>query len=158
MSENADTGAFDGVASLSETDMLARAIETGFAKCCNPMYSVTQADMTDFVMYDLPRVLRAAQKFIEVQALIHAYQETDCTSYPYWAIVVKGCFGKQNLLAGPFFSREAAEQDLKLRRYNYPAKAFTFCFSGNASEGYRKLFETTKPREKWYGFAKGDKF
>lgn len=66
---------------------------------------------------------------------------TDGTSYPWWAITleVKGWQRGEALLAGPFFSRETAEDYLRDCRHNFPDRARVYCFSGHQSPVFREL-------------------
>ena len=47
--------------------------------------------------------------------------------------------GESSILAGPFFSREAAERHRRAREYDYGKKSIVFCFSGHWSHQYKEL-------------------
>lgn len=63
------------------------------------------------------------------------------TAYPWWGIVKRAGRGKYEILAGPFFSRKAAEQKRTARIYSYGEKSLVYCFSGHESPDYRMLLE-----------------
>lgn len=90
---------------------------------------------------------------------IFAYgDKNDYTSDPWWAITRESKIGTigEVVLAGPFFSREQAEHQLKNRRYHYGGKARTYCFSGYDSYPYRKLREDAeKALAKLYALLEG---
>jgi len=69
--------------------------------------------------------------------------QNDITAHPWWAIVQRVEIGKMTgnyaVLAGPFFSRKAAQEKLERRRYHYGKKAIVYCFSGHDSPDYVEL-------------------
>lgn len=72
--------------------------------------------------------------------------ENDGTTHPWWAITRQskiGVYGEV-VLAGPFFSRQQAKEQLEARRYHYGDKARTFCFTGYDSYPYRDLLDKAK--------------
>ncbi len=71
-------------------------------------------------------------------------KDNEATSYPYWAIVKPGSFGRMVMLAGVWFNRPAAESHLESKRYNYGAKAFVYCFSGHESRHVKELYENAR--------------
>lgn len=78
----------------------------------------------------------------KAHAILFAYgNENDGTQHPWWAVVKRSGFGERAILAGPFFSRERAQQHYEARRYEY-GKAIVYCFSGHYSQHYRDLRET----------------
>ena len=64
----------------------------------------------------------------------------ESTDYPVWIIVS----GRRMYTyhAGPWFSREAAEEHLASKRHRYPKSAVVYCTSGWMSDDYRHLCET----------------
>lgn len=72
----------------------------------------------------------------------HVIPNAEATAYPYWIICTISSTGTLALVAGVWFTREAAEQHLKARRHAYPKRAEVFCASGHRSEHYRRLCET----------------
>ena len=81
---------------------------------------------------------------------IEISEENEGTSYPYWLILDPD----QNMscdihylasqIAGPFFSREEAEAELKATRYNYSKRAKVYCHSGCYSRQYREKIRSVK--------------
>lgn len=67
-------------------------------------------------------------------------EETDGTSYPFWAICSKGGRGNIVFHEGVWFNRKDAEDYLKAKAHNYPRTAFVYCFSGNRSWHMRELY------------------
>lgn len=70
----------------------------------------------------------------------HAIPSAEATAYPVW-IIVSGKF-HDRYHAGPWFSREAAEEHLDAKRHRYPRGAIVYCHSGHMSADYRHLCET----------------
>ena len=66
--------------------------------------------------------------------------KTEATSYPFWAIVLNGLHGKQLVSNGFWFSREAAEAELKANKHRYSKSAYVYCFSGHQSPHVRALY------------------
>ena len=64
----------------------------------------------------------------------------ESTDYPVWGIV--NSIRTLGWCAGPWFSREAAEEYLEANRRNFGRAAEVYCFSGHASADYRHLCET----------------
>lgn len=65
------------------------------------------------------------------------------TASPYWVIIdprqnfrtdIEGVYNISNMITGPFFSRETAEEYLKKTRYNFGRNAIVFCMSGCYSQ------------------------
>ena len=76
----------------------------------------------------------------EAAAIAFAYgKDNEITEDPWWAVVRKNGMGSNAILAGPFFSRDAAEKHRKAREYEYGAKSIVFCFSGHRSHQYKEL-------------------
>lgn len=69
-----------------------------------------------------------------------AIPNAESTAYPVWIIVQSE--DSMVYLAGPWFSREAAEQHLAMYRYRIGKKAAVYCASGEMSDDYRHLCET----------------
>jgi len=78
-------------------------------------------------------------------------ESAEATSYPWWAIIdprrprritlPHGVEEIGSMVTGPFFSRAAAELELKSARYNYGPHAAVYCLSGYWSWDYRQLCE-----------------
>jgi len=85
-----------------------------------------------------------------VKIELEVSEENEGTDSPWWAIVNpgRGFLNDPHLVAhcivGPFFSREAAETELKLRRYNYHKNAIVWCFSGYHSAQYKDAVRKAK--------------
>ena len=65
----------------------------------------------------------------------------EATAFPYFIIVERVQHNNLLLIAGVWFSREAATAHLEGRRYEYGDKAFVWCASGHASVDWRGLLE-----------------
>lgn len=81
------------------------------------------------------------ERLKKARSILFAYTDNEITAHPWWCVVKNGSFGRMVVLEGPFFSRERATQLLEARRYEYGAKAYVYCFSGNRSWHYRDLRE-----------------
>jgi hypothetical protein len=86
----------------------------------------------------------------QARAVLFAYGEAnEMTAHPYWLILHNGNLrADASVLAGPFFSRQAAAQHLSARRYEYGDKAYVFCFSGHKSHEYKALRDLLKEPNK----------
>lgn len=136
---------------------LALALETANTKIHNPLYAVSVDEVVTFELEQLPTILAAASAFQAVQALLHSYSGVDGTAHPWWAICKNASsFGKKIILAGPFLSREECDDMLEARRYEWGATAHSYCFSAHHSAGYKKLFDTTRPGQTYYGHGDND--
>lgn len=80
-------------------------------------------------------------------------EDNECTSTPWWIIIDP----RQNMgldihvaaqgVAGPFFSREEAEETLKRTQYNYSREAAVYCKSGYYTKQYKdKCMQAKKDR------------
>lgn len=76
----------------------------------------------------------------------HAFRrivDSEGTAFPWWVIInPKGATkstaaGLASLFAGPFFSRETADEHLAAHRHSYGKHAIVFCMSGHASPDWR---------------------
>ena len=77
--------------------------------------------------------------------ILYAYGEhNDATAHPWWAVVAENRMGPHAILAGPFFSRERAEQHRQARLYEYGKGSIVWCFSGHNSQHYKDLREALK--------------
>ena len=74
-----------------------------------------------------------------VEALFAYGDRNEMTADPWWAIVAKNRMGSNAILAGPFFSRERAEEHRQARLYEYGKGSIVFCFSGHRSQHYKDL-------------------
>ena len=72
-------------------------------------------------------------------------RNAESTDYPVW-IVGNLSRGVLTYIAGPWFSRKAAEEWLEDARHNH-RKAVVYCASGHESDDYRHLCETGRLRE-----------
>lgn len=80
--------------------------------------------------------------------------KNEATAYPYWIIidptVVRLCnyHDRSHYIAcavtGPFFSREAANYNLRVRSHHYSKHTIVYCASGHASEDWVKLLKMAK--------------
>jgi len=85
------------------------------------------------------RAEKAEATLAEARKILFSYGEkNDGTAHPWWAVVKKNRMGAQATCAGPFFSRERAEQHAKAREHEY-GKTITWCFSGHHSQHYVAL-------------------
>lgn len=85
-------------------------------------------------------------KLSVARAVLFAYgQENEGTAHPWWAVINPHRKGPQAIIAGPFFSRERAEQYREARLYEHGPKAIVYCFSGHASWHYKDLREALGP-------------
>lgn len=85
---------------------------------------------------------RAAEKLAEL-ILSHG-EKTEATALPFWYIAVKGGSvqgGRNVILRGVWFNREAAEDHLKAKAHRYPKTAFVYCDSGHDSWHWKNLYE-----------------
>lgn len=101
---------------------------------------------------ELERQLAEAKRDGEqVKAILFAYGEAnEATQHPYWLVLRNGVLRACDaVLAGPFFSREAAANHMMSRRYEYGDKAYVYCFSGHWSRQYKDLRDAvTAARQK----------
>lgn len=84
--------------------------------------------------------------------ILFAYgDKNDFTAHPWWAIAQRVEIGKLTgdyvVLAGPFFSRQSATDQLEARRHHYGHKAIVHCFSGNESRDYVELRQAVSGQE-----------
>lgn len=88
--------------------------------------------------------MTAEEKLQKAREILFAYgDENDGTAHPWWAVVKRSRMGEHSILAGPFFSRQRADEHYKAREYEYK-KAIVYCFSGHYSQHYRELREVLK--------------
>lgn len=79
-----------------------------------------------------------------MQITLNVSEKNEGTESPYWLILDPiqnmSCdiFQLAGQITGPFFSREEAEEHLKLRRYAFSHRAEVFCFSGYWSNQYKE--------------------
>ena len=73
--------------------------------------------------------------------------ENEGTESPWWSIIdprqnmrtgQEACHNIAGMITGPFFSREAAQEHLETRRYNFGKNAVVFCHSGHWSRQYKE--------------------
>lgn len=66
----------------------------------------------------------------------------ESTRSPYWLIIdprqmlERDVCAVVNMITGPFFCREDAEEFLRRTRYNFTPYAVVYCLSGNYSDKY----------------------
>lgn len=90
------------------------------------------------------RSLRQVARDVAGIILCHG-DKTDATSYPFWVIVKKASFGQRVILSeGFWFSRDAAETELKNRSYDYGKTAHVYCLSGHRSSHVKRLYALAK--------------
>lgn len=83
-------------------------------------------------------------------------EKNEGTAAPYWLIIdpiqmmrPDLCMVAMRMITGPFFSREAAERQLKHRSYNYSKHAVVWCLSGYySSEYFDAILMAQKKQEK----------
>lgn len=80
-----------------------------------------------------------ARLAMAAEALFAYGDRNEMTANPWWAIVAKNRMGSNAILAGPFFSRERAEEHRQARLYEYGEGSIVFCFSGHISQHYKDL-------------------
>lgn len=115
---------------MSERMELAKRLRAQLVDC-----TISQGFADDLLA--AASAIEAREKASEI---LHAYgKDNECTSHPWWAVVRKNAMGSNAILAGPFFSRQAAENHRKAREYEYGAKSIVFCFSGHRSRHYKEL-------------------
>lgn len=76
-----------------------------------------------------------------LRSVLFAYGEAnEATQHPYWLVLRNGVLRACDaVLAGPFFSRDAAVNHMNARSYEYGKKAYVYCFSGHWSRQYKDL-------------------
>jgi len=77
---------------------------------------------------------------------IDVSEDCECTASPWWVIVDP----MQNMrcsvdhaaaqIVGPFFSREEAESELTVTKYNYSKRARVYCKSGCYTRQYKEAW------------------
>ncbi len=81
---------------------------------------------------------------------IEVSEENEGTDSPYWLILDPtqnmrcSVHSLASQITGPFFSRDAAEIYLQMRRYNYSDKAVVYCMSGYWSSKYKEAIRREK--------------
>jgi hypothetical protein len=65
-------------------------------------------------------------------------RKNEGTNYPWWFIVAgnRKTIDSPMRIEGPFFSREAAEEQRKARIYAYGEKSYVWCAGGSESDEY----------------------
>ena len=96
----------------------------------------------------LAEARRDGERLKEVRDLVFSYSDNEITDHPWWAVVRKNGMGSSAICAGPFFSRERAEECCEARRYEWGKGAFVFGFSGFRSEHYKTLRDLLDPDKK----------
>ncbi len=134
---------------MSERTELAKRLREKAAKeqdylnrLISAQYWIPSRDGMEQSIADLLAAAEAIEAGEKASQILHAYgKDNEGTSHPWWAVVRKNAMGSNAILAGPFFSRQAAENHRKAREYDYGAKSIVFCFSGHWSRQYRELRE-----------------
>ena len=89
---------------------------------------------------ELVSLARIGKRFVEIaeQYMKHscAVCRKEATAYPVWLVVV----GENEFEAGPFFSRPAAEEKIRIHA-DHPECCRVKCESGKYSEGYKSILE-----------------
>lgn len=75
------------------------------------------------------------------------------TDSPWWIIVnpkmmMSGPHCIPDMITGPFFSRESAEQHLSSRRYAFGKNAYVYCCSGYWSGEYKEAYREAENKSK----------
>jgi len=74
-------------------------------------------------------------------------EENEGTESPYWLILdpmqmmKPDCHHLAHMITGPFFSREAAQNHLEGRRYEFSRRAVVYCASGYWSGQYHRALK-----------------
>lgn len=98
-----------------------------FAEQCWKAFE-TQLSQANKVLGEYREVLRHIEPALDKD-------KNEGTAHPWWAIVRKGSFGRYVFLAGPFFSRESAEQFQSYQSHNLPKNTLVYCYSGQYCSG-----------------------
>ena len=103
------------------------------------MNSIDQLEALQENIGELVSLSRIGKRFVEIaeKHLTHtcAVSRKEATAYPVWLVVAGNEFE-----AGPFFSRPAAEEYIKVHA-NHPERCRVKCESGLYSEGYEAILE-----------------
>ena len=81
---------------------------------------------------------------------IEVSDKCEATTFPWWVILDPGHMwgGRVDdvaaMVTGPFFSREAAERHLEVRRHAFSAKARVYCHTGHHSPEYVAAFKVAE--------------
>lgn len=75
---------------------------------------------------------------IELLALLLVNGGSEGTDSPWWHISSKGLRGQRVIHAGPWFSREAANEHFAAKRHRYPKSASVWCASGYMSWDFKR--------------------
>lgn len=84
---------------------------------------------------------------VKMKIEIDVSTEDESTAEPWWLIIdpkqmmsPKASTVAIQMITGPFFSREEAENVLKSRRYNFSSRARVWCHSGCDTIQYKKKY------------------
>lgn len=101
------------------------------------LFNELQAEVTE---------LRARLKGLRELVLAHG-ENTEATAYPFWYIACRAGSvhrGRNVILRGFWFSREAAEAHLARAAHRYPKTAFVYCDSGHDSAHVKNLYRIAR--------------
>ncbi|MFN8994993.1 MAG: hypothetical protein ACK5X3_15210 [Pseudomonadota bacterium] len=96
---------------------------------------------------EIARLRADGERLEKVRDLVFCYTDNESTDHPWWAVVRKSGI-RSAICAGPFFSRERAEECCEARRHEWGKGAFVFGFSGYRSEHYKALRDLLDPDKK----------
>ena len=78
---------------------------------------------------------------------IDVSDSNEMTSFPFWMIMDPRRIEEPSvdilasMITGPFFSRDAAQRFLDMKRHWFSKHAVVYCCSGHASDEYRAAFK-----------------
>lgn len=102
----------------------------------------------ELLKQQLAEARKDGERLEQVRELVFSYSDNEITDHPWWAVVRKNGMGSSAICAGPFFSRERAEECCEARRHEWGKGAFVFGFSGYRSEHYKRLRDLLDPDKK----------
>ena len=91
------------------------------------------------------QILRAKAKACQREYYLNTHEST---SYPFWMIIdpsqnfktdEDGIYAIANMITGIWFSREAAENYMKIKAHHFSKNAKVFCHSGCYSQDWIKF-------------------
>ncbi len=94
---------------------------------------------------EITRLREDKARLDKAREIVFSYTDNEITSHPWWAVMRNSGRGSAAVIAGPFFSRERAEQYRQARLHEHGKATHVFCFAGHYSRHYRDLIEALKP-------------
>lgn len=88
---------------------------------------------------------------------IEASEKNEGTAEPWWMIIdprqslrtdEDACYTIANMITGPFFSREEAQNHLNNRRYAFGKNAVVFCHSGCWTTEYKNAYREAEAKRR----------